>query len=238
MSIHFIISIDIISLFILQFMGEVNIPFPWACLVVWSRGGSLYVNNSYICIILISYFGVAYSKWFVGMICWMCFVILATQCRFRFSFCCFRCARDINVPAWRQNENQFPHKGEKFPAARGCGLSITIFLKGPDWRSQHLLYIWKPIWNGFRGNERAVRLAGIATLSEGLAPDHADTISNIRDIGRVENLWRRVGIAITRLHDLTVKIVIAINLRYSVALEESWFNTELSPIVFARWYTY
>lgn len=64
-------------------------------------------------------------------------------------------------------------------------------------------------------------MAGIATLSEGLAPDHADTISNIRDIGRVENLWRRVGIAITRLHDLTVKIVIAINLRYSVALEES-----------------
>lgn len=69
MSIHFIISIDIISLFILQFMGEVNIPFPWACLVVWSRDGSLYVNNSYIYIILISYFGVAYSKWFVGMIC-------------------------------------------------------------------------------------------------------------------------------------------------------------------------
>ena len=45
-------------------------------------------------------------------------------------------------------------------------------------------FIFTPVHVGVFGNERADKLAGLVTVSEGLRMDRADILNNIRDIGR------------------------------------------------------
>lgn len=66
---------------------------------------------------------------------------------------------------------------------------------------------------GVQGNERVVRLAGLATTLESQLLDHADIIHNLRDIERVEDCAGSELIFL-RLHELGVKIRTARNERY------------------------
>ena len=59
---------------------------------------------------------------------------------------------------------------------------------------------------GVCGNERADKLAGLATVSKGLPMDRADILNNIRDIGRARDFGdTSKSSSLPRMYELEIK---------------------------------
>lgn len=65
-----------------------------------------------------------------------------------------------------------------------------------------------PSHAGIRGNERADRLSGLATILKGQPMDHAGISNHLRDAGRVADFWRNESTFKSRLCELGLKISI------------------------------
>ena len=77
-------------------------------------------------------------------------------------------------------------------------------------------FIFVPGHVGVCGNERADKLAGLATVSEGLPMDRADILNNIRDIGRARDFGdTSKSSSLPRMYELEIKKGIAKNERWS-----------------------
>jgi len=80
-------------------------------------------------------------------------------------------------------------------------------------------FIFVPGHARIQDNERADKLACVATISEGQPMDRAEIINSIRDIGGVVDFDRLESMS--RLHELGVKIAITKSEKYSRLLRTS-----------------
>ena len=71
---------------------------------------------------------------------------------------------------------------------------------------REITFIFVPGHAGVRGNERADRLAGLATISEGAAMDRSDILHALRESFRTEEFQGCESHSLTRLKEMGVNI--------------------------------
>ena len=82
-------------------------------------------------------------------------------------------------------------------------------------KTQKIVFIFVPGHAGVKGNERADKLAGMATLSEGVSMDRADIINALSDSARLKDLQENKSQSLSRLREMGVKIGTARNEKFN-----------------------